>query len=50
MKLHTFLYKAARVANDVDAVTHPRRLPRRLKNKAVGRTLGRTGFWRGLWR
>ena len=50
MKLSRLLYRAARAANDVDAVTHPERLPRRASNKAKGRVLGRLGFWRRLWK
>jgi hypothetical protein len=50
MKLHTLLYRAARGANDVDAVRHPSRLPRRVRNKIVGRLLGRAGVWGRLWR
>lgn len=44
------LYRAARIANNIDAAAHPKRLPRRLKNVAVGRALGRAGFWSRLWR
>ena len=50
MKLHTALYKAARISNDIDAVMHPERLPRRAKNKVVGRLLGRAGVWGRLWK
>jgi len=50
MKLHTFLYKAARVANTVDAISRPKRARRRAKNIIVGRALGKLGFWRWLWR
>jgi hypothetical protein len=50
MKLHTALYKAARFANNADAVAHPRRLPRRVRNVVVGRLLGRLGVWGRLWR
>lgn len=50
MKLHTALYRAARVANTADAVLHPHRLPRRVKNIVVGRLLARAGVWKGLWR
>ena len=50
MKLYRMLYRAARVANDVDAATHPKRAPRRLRNKLKARVLGRSGFWRWLWK
>ncbi len=50
MKLYRMFYKAARTANDIDAVTHPKRAPRRLRNKLKGRLLGRAGFWRRLWK
>jgi hypothetical protein len=50
MKLHSALYRAARIANNLDAIAHPKRAPRRAKNIAVGRVLGRAGFWRNLWK
>jgi len=50
MKLHRWLYRAARTANDIDAVTHPERLPRRAQNRLKARLLGRVGFWRRLWK
>jgi hypothetical protein len=52
MRLSRFLYRAARTANDVEAVTsgNPERIVRRAKNKALGRVLRRVGFWRRLWR
>lgn len=50
MKLASFLYKAARTVNTVNAIAKPARLPRRMKNIAVGKTLGKVGFWRSLWR
>ena len=50
MRLYRLLYRAARTANDVDAVTHPKRLRRRATNKLKGRLLRRSGFWRWLWR
>ncbi len=45
------LYRAARLSNDIGAVTSgkPSRLARRGKNKILGRILGRLGFWRLLW-
>ena len=50
MRLRRFLYRAARTANDVEAITSgdPRRMRRRLKNKVLGRLLA--PFWRKLWR
>lgn len=52
MNLTSWLYRAARTANDVEAVTSgkPERIARRAKNKALGRALGKLGFWRKLWR
>jgi len=56
MRLSSFLFRAARVARDVDAVEksaasgNPEYVARRAKNKLVGRALGRIGFWRKLWR
>jgi hypothetical protein len=46
------LYRAARIANDVSALTsgNPRRISRRAKNVILGRALGRAGVWRALWR
>jgi len=52
VRLSRFLYRAARTANDVEAITsgNPKRIERRLKNKLVGRLLGKAGLWRKLWR
>ena len=52
MKLARMLFRAARVAADVEAVESgdSRRIARRAKNKAVGRLLGRVGLWARLWR
>jgi hypothetical protein len=52
LRLSRFLYRAARAANDVEAVTSgdPKRVERRLRNKLVGRLLGKAGIWRRLWR
>ena len=52
MRLSTRLYRAARLANDIEAAGsgNPRRMGRRAKNVLLGRTLGRAGFWRRLWR
>lgn len=47
--MHGKLYRAARAANTLHAITHPRRLPRRAKNLALGRVGARTGLWRKLW-
>lgn len=52
MNLSRFLFRAARTAADVQAVSSgdPERIMRRAKNKAIGRLLGRAGMWRRLWR
>jgi hypothetical protein len=52
MTLARKLYRAARVANDVETLAsgNPKRIERRAKNKVVGRALGRSSFWRALWR
>lgn len=50
MSLVRELYRAARVANNIDAVLNPKRAPRRAKNVLLGRALGRAGFWSRLWR
>lgn len=51
MRLSTGLYKAARIARDIEAASSgsPRRVARRARNKAVGRALGRAGVWRRLY-
>ena len=40
-KLSSFLYKAARTANDLQTFSsgNPQRIARRLKNKLIGRTV-----------
>jgi hypothetical protein len=45
------LYRTARLANDVSAVTsgNPHRIARRAKNRIVGRAMARAGLWRLLW-
>lgn len=45
------LYRTARLANDVSAITsgNPHRIARRAKNRMIGRTLAHGGFWRLLW-
>src|ERR1700743_781443 len=50
--LSSQLYRAARIANDVEAVEsgNPKRVVRRAKNVTLGRALGRAGVWRRLWR
>jgi len=52
MRLSRTLYRAARIANDVEAIesSNPRRVRRRAKNVLLGRALGRAGFWRTLWK
>lgn len=52
MGLVSNLYKAARIANDVETVAsgNPKRIERRAKNKIVGRTLARARVWRWLWK
>jgi hypothetical protein len=51
MSLTRNLYRAARVSNNVSALSGGRkRAGRRAKNVAVGRALGRGGFWRWLWK
>ena len=45
------LYRTARLANDVPAITsgNPHRMARRAKSKIIGRTVARAGLWRLLW-
>lgn len=52
MRLSRALYRAARIANNVEAVESgdPRRISRRARNVLVGRALSRGGFWRWLWK
>jgi hypothetical protein len=49
---HRFLYRAARLSRDVEAVSsgNPERIARRARNKALGRVLGKLGVWRRLWK
>lgn len=46
MSLVSFLYKVARVANNINAISNPKRIGRRAKNIVKGRLLGRIGFWK----
>lgn len=50
MSLTRNLYRLARISNNVNAFTSPKRAPRRAKNIVVGKALARAGFWRSLWR
>ena len=56
MKLSSFLYRAARISRNIEAVDktletgNPKYAAHRAKNVAVGRTLRKLGFWRWLWR
>jgi hypothetical protein len=45
------LYRTARLANDVSAITsgNPHRIARRARNKIVGRAMARSELWRLLW-
>jgi hypothetical protein len=47
MSLHRSLYRAARLANNLDALTKPKRLPRRAKNVLLGRLL--RPLWKVMW-
>jgi hypothetical protein len=49
MKGYRALYRHARIANDIDALTHLKRIQRRVHNKLTARRLGHMGFWRWLW-
>ena len=52
MRLSTRLYRAARLSNDIEAITSgdSKRVERRLRNKLKGRLLARLGVWRWLWK
>lgn len=52
VSLSSQLFKAARIADDVEAVEsgNPKRIERRAKNVALGRLLGKAGVWRRLWK
>jgi hypothetical protein len=38
------LYKLARTANNIDALTRPKRLPRRIRNIAIGKAINKSGI------
>jgi hypothetical protein len=44
------LFQIARVADDIQSLSSPKRAARRAKNRLLGRALGRAGFWRWLWK
>jgi hypothetical protein len=46
MSLHGKLYRWARIANNTDAILHPKRIPNRVKNIIIGRALERSGIWK----
>lgn len=46
MKLISLLYKTARTANTIRAISRPARLPRRVKNIIVGRAIARSGIFK----
>lgn len=56
MRFSSFLYRAARISRDAEAVSrsaetgNPEYVARRVKNHILGRALARAGFWRKLWR
>jgi hypothetical protein len=52
MKLTSWLFRAARLSADLDALASgdPKRMARRGKNKLAGRVLARAGLWRWLWK
>jgi hypothetical protein len=49
MGLSRSLYRAARISNNLESLSSPRRARRRARNVVVGRTLGKAGVWRRLW-
>jgi hypothetical protein len=51
VRLSSWLYRSARIPNDLEAGTSgdPKRMRRLLKNRLVGRLLGTAGIWR-MWR
>ena len=51
MSVTSFLYRAARLSNDMGTIASgkPSRIARRAKNKILGRILARLRFWRFLW-
>jgi hypothetical protein len=56
VRLSSFLYRAARVSRDVEAIErtaetgNPSDVTRGAKNKVLGRALGKLGVWRRIWR
>jgi hypothetical protein len=45
MKLHTFFYRVARTANNLDALANPERAGRRVRNIFLGRLIGKIFKW-----
>jgi len=49
-KLTSFLYKLARISNDLTSLSNTKKTTRRVKNKIIGRTLGKMNIWKNLWK